>query len=135
MKKLFSIQYSDNGISFAALVLRLAMGSMMLPHGFSKLLNFAVMSQKFSDPFHLGHTVSLCLVIFAELFCPVFIILGLLTRLACIPLLISLTVALWYAHHWQIFGAGERAALYLAGIIAILFIGAGKISLDRLIGK
>ncbi|HVZ55703.1 MAG TPA: DoxX family protein [Chitinophagaceae bacterium] len=134
MKRFFSISYSDNAVSFAALVLRLAMGSMMLPYGFSKLVNFTVLSQKFSDPFHIGHTLSLCLVIFAELLCPALIILGLLTRLACIPLVISLTVALSIAHHWQLFGAGERAGLFLAGFLAILCIGPGKLSLDRMVG-
>ena len=64
MKKLFSIKYSDNGISFAALLLRMALGIMMLPHGFSKLMSFATRSGNFADPFHIGPTPSLCLAIF-----------------------------------------------------------------------
>lgn len=135
MKKFFSIKYSDNGISFAALVLRLALGAMTLPYGFQKLMNFATRSQSFADPFHIGPMPSLVLVIFAEVFCAVFIILGLFTRFACIPLIIAMAVVLGYANHWQVFGDGERAALYLVGYIALLFIGPGKISLDRFIGK
>jgi len=135
MKKLFSIKYSDNGVSFASLLLRIALGAMMLPHGFSKLMSFATKSGSFPDPFHIGSTPSLCLVIFAEVFCSVFIILGLFTRFACIPLIIDMAVALGYAHHWQVFGDGERDALFLAGFISLLFIGPGKISIDRFIGK
>ncbi len=136
MKKLFSIKYSDNGVSFSALLLRIALGSMILPHGFSKLMSFATNSSKFFDPFHIGPTASLCLVIFAEVFCAAFIILGLFTRFACIPLIIDMTVALWYANHWQVFsGEGERVALFLTGFLALIFIGPGKISLDRFIGK
>ena len=135
MKKLFSIKYSDNAVSFAALLLRVAIGAMMLPHGFSKLMSFATNSGKFSDPFHIGSTASLCLSIFAEVFCASFIILGLFTRFACIPLIINMTVALWYAHHWQVFGEGEKAALFLASFLTLIFIGPGKVSLDRFISK
>lgn len=135
MKKFFSISYSDNGVSFAALVLRVALGAMTLPYGFSKLMNFASRASNFYDPFHIGSTVSLCLVIFAEVFCAAFIILGLFTRLACIPLIAVMAVALGYANHWHLFGDGQKPALFLAGFIALLFIGPGKISLDRFIGK
>ena len=135
MKKFFSIKYSDNGISFAALVLRLALGIMILPYGFSKLMSFSSRSASFADPFHIGSTASMSLAIFAEVFCSVFIILGLFTRFACIPLIVVMAVALGYANHWQIFGGGEKAAVYLAGLIALLFIGPGKISIDRFIGK
>ncbi len=62
-------------------------------------------------------------------------ILGLFTRLAVIPILIAMTVALFKVHHGDIFGAGERAVIYLACSIAILFCGPGRISVDGMIGK
>jgi len=135
MKRLFSIKYSDNAVSFSTLLLRVAIASMMLPHGFSKLMSFASTSGHFADPFHIGATASLCLVIFAEVFCSAFIILGLFTRFACIPLIIDMTVALWYVRHWHVFGDGEKEALFLAGFITILLLGPGKVSIDRFIGK
>jgi putative oxidoreductase len=135
MKKLFSIKYSDNGITFATLVLRLAMGGLMIPHGFKKLMNFAAKSATFTDPFHIGHPTSMALVIFAEFFCAVFIVMGLFTRLACIPLIIAMSVAVFSAHKGDVFGEAEHAALYLLGYIALLFTGPGKASLDKLIGK
>ena len=136
MKKLFSIKYSDNAVSFASLLLRIALGIMILPHGFSKLMSFATKSGTFPDPFHIGSTASISLVIFAEVFCAVFIILGLFTRLACIPLIIDMAVAMSFAtHHWQVFGDGEKEALFLAASTTLLFIGPGKISVDRFIGK
>jgi putative oxidoreductase len=134
MKKLFSIRYSDNGISFAALILRITLGIIMLPHGFSKLMSFATRSGTFADPFHIGSTPSLCLAIFAEVFCSVFIILGLFTRFACIPLIIDIAVALGYVEHWQLFGSGEKAVIYLAGFVALLFMGPGKVSIYRFVG-
>jgi putative oxidoreductase len=135
MKRLFSIKYSDNGISFATFVLRLAMGGLVIHHGYEKLIRFSAKASTFSDPFHIGSMPSLALVIFAEFFCGVFIVLGLFTRLACIPLIISMAVALFFSHNGQFFGAGEKAALFLGGFIALLLTGPGKISLDKLIGK
>ena len=135
MKKLFSIRYTDNGIAFATFVLRLALGGLVIPHGYDKLMTFAAKSSSFADPFHIGHPTSLALTIFAEFFCGVFILLGLFTRLACIPLIISMSVALGYAHKFDFFNTGEKATLFLLGYIALLFTGPGKISLDRFIGK
>lgn len=135
MKRLFSIKYSDNAISFALLTLRLALGGLMIPHGYNKLMHFASMSSKFADPFHIGSTASLSLTIFAEFFCAVFIVLGLFTRLACIPLIINMSIAVFLAHKGDFFDTGEKATLFLAGFIALLFTGPGKVSMDRFIGK
>ena len=135
MKKIFSIKYSDNGIAFATFILRLALGGLVIPHGYSKLISFAAKSSTFADPFHIGHPTAMALVIFAEFFCGVFILLGFLTRLACIPLIISMAAALFYTHKGDFFDTGEKAALFLLGYIALLFTGPGKFSVDKLIGK
>jgi putative oxidoreductase len=135
MKKLFSYRYSDNSINFSLLLLRISLGGLMLPHGYTKLLNFATKSSTFADPFHIGGPLSLSLVIFAELFCAGLVVLGLMTRLATLPLIVTMGVALFYSHKGEIFGDGEHAALYLAGYIALLFAGPGKVSVDKLIGK
>lgn len=135
MKKLFSTRYSDNGITIATLLMRLAVGGLVIPHGYSKLISFAARSSSFSDPFHIGSSTSMAMVIFAEFFCGVFILLGLFTRLACIPLIISMSVAVFYAHKGDFFGDGEKATLFLLGYLALLFTGPGKVSMDKLIGK
>jgi len=135
VKKLFNTTYSATSLSLSLLLLRLALGGLMIPHGYQKLVRFASKSSGFTDPFHIGGPASMSLTIFAELFCAVLIVLGLLTRLACIPLIIAMSVALFYSHQGQVFGDGEDAALYLAGFTALLLAGPGKISLDKLIGK
>ena len=135
MKKLFSSKYSDNTISFSLLLLRLTLGGLMIPHGVQKLMRFAAKSSTFSDPFGIGSPTSMALTIFAELFCAAFIVVGLMTRLASIPLIIAMSVAVFYSRHGKIFGEGEHAALYLGGFIALLFAGPGKYSMDKLIGK
>jgi putative oxidoreductase len=135
MKSLFSTRCSDNAFSFAMLMLRLGAGSLMLiNHGFDKLMHFSSKASRFSDPFGIGSTTSLAMVTFAEFFCAVFIILGLFTRLASIPLVIAMSVAVFYAHNGSFTGKGELPALFLAAFITILFAGPGKVSLDRFIG-
>ncbi len=135
MKKLFSTKYSTQSVTISLLLLRLALGALMIPHGYQKLVNFASRSSGFSDPFHIGGPASMSLAIFAEFFCAVLLVLGLMTRFACIPLIVAMSVALFHAHNGEIFGNGEKAALYLAGFIVLLLMGPGKISVDKLIGK
>lgn len=136
MKRLFSTSTSDNSFSFAVLVLRLGAGSlMMINHGLDKLMHFAQKAPRFADPFHIGSTTSLSMVVFAEFFCAAFIILGLFTRLAAVPLIIAMSVALFFAHNGDFFGKGESAGLFLTCFIVLLFTGPGKVSLDRFIGR
>ena len=136
MRKLFSTRTSDNAFSFAMLLLRVGAGSlMMINHGLDKLMHFAQKAPRFADPLGIGSTTSLSLVVFAEFFCAAFLILGLFTRLAAIPLVIAMGIALFYAHKGQFFGEGEAAGLFLVCFLAILFAGPGKVSLDRFIGK
>lgn len=135
MKKLFSTKYSDGSVSFALLMLRLTAGGLMIQHGYDKLVKFAVMSKGFPDPFGVGSTASLTMTVFAEFFCAILVLVGLLTRLATVPLIIAMAVAVFYAHKGQVFGEGEHAALFLGAYITLLFAGPGKISMDRLIGK
>ena len=136
MKKLFSTRCSDTSFSIATFILRVGAGSlMMVNHGWDKLIHFADKANKFADPFGIGSQASLSLTVFAEFFCAAFIILGLFTRLAAVPLVIAMGVAVFYAHNGEFFGKGESAGLYLACFLAILFFGPGKASLDKLISK
>lgn len=135
MKKLLSTKYSAGAFSTAVFILRITVGALMLNHGYSKLIHFADMQPKFMNFLGLGSTVSLSMVIFAEFFCSVFLILGLFTRLATLPLIITMGVALWKAHHFEVFGDGEKAVLYLGAYITLLLVGPGKASLDSMMGK
>ncbi|HVZ96065.1 MAG TPA: DoxX family protein [Chitinophagaceae bacterium] len=135
MKKFLSTKYSAGAFNFAMLVLRLALGILMLHHGYDKLIHFTSYKTHFLNFLGLGSTLSLALDIFAEFFCSMFVILGLFTRLAVIPIAIAMCVALFKAHGGDLFGAGERAAIYLACCIVLLFVGAGRMSVDGVIGK
>ncbi|MBC7868160.1 MAG: DoxX family protein [Gloeobacteraceae cyanobacterium ES-bin-316] len=135
MKKLLSTHYSAGAFNVAILLLRIASGALMMKHGYDKLVNFAKYKGEFMNFLGIGKATSLSLVVFAEFFCALFIIIGLFTRLAAIPLIIVMGVALFKAHHADFFGEGEHAALYLAAYLVLLFVGPGRISIDGMVGK
>jgi len=135
MKKLFSTKYSAGAVNAAMAVLRICAGVLMMNHGYSKLIHFGEKHEKFMNFLGIGSTMSLALVVFAEFFCSLFLVIGLFTRLAAIPLIITMCVALYKAHNMDILGEGETAALYLGCFIVILLVGPGKASIDNLIGK
>ena len=67
-------------------------------HGLPKLLDYSGQLKLIEDPFHLGGQVTLLLAIFAEVLCPLLIIAGVLVRLACLPILAVLVIALLVVH-------------------------------------
>ena len=135
MKKLLSVAYRDWAFNCAMLVLRAGAGALIIPHGYDKLIHFAEKKYSFMNFMGIGSTLSLGLVIFAEFFCGMFIALGLFTRLAVIPLVISMSVAVFKASHGDFFGKGAEGALFLSCFVAILLCGPGKLSADGLINK
>lgn len=135
MKRLLSIKYTAASFNFSMLLLRLVFGLMMIAqHGMPKLMNFASMSNGFYDPMGIGSKTSLILVIFAEVFCSFFIVLGLFTRIALIPLIILMCVA-FFGRHNALVGDGEMAVLYLTVYVVLLFLGPGRVSVDGMIKK
>lgn len=125
---------SSSAGSFGLLVLRVGFALLMITHGFSKMSNFSTMSASF-DPIGLGGGLSLSLVVFAEVFCSIGLLVGLLTRAAMIPLIINMLVAVFVAHGGDPLAAKEMALLYLVVYVTILFTGPGKYSVDRYIWK
>lgn len=137
--KIASTRYSDSAFNFVTLILRAGAGSLMLVnHGLMKMNHFGQMSNSFISLFGIGSSATLALVIFAEVFCSSLVILGLFTRWACIPLIIDMGYAFINAHHMS-YGppptGGEMSLLFLTIFISLVFVGPGRISVDRLIGK
>lgn len=136
IKKVISPGNYPNSISIVLLLLRVAVGIFMLTHGigkFSKL--FGDDPIKFADPIGVGVTASLALAVFAEVFCSLFLIFGIATRLSAIPLLITMLVAIFIVHGADDFGKKELPLLYSVVYSVILIAGAGKYSVDNWIYK
>jgi putative oxidoreductase len=136
MKKLFSTRYSEFAFNFSMLVLRAGTGIMLFAfHGLPKLQNFEERKDSFSDPLGIGHTPSLVMVIFTEVFCALLLVLGLLTRAAAFACVFLFAIIIFMVQKNKPWKDSELAMLFLAAVITILFCGPGKWSVDRLIGK
>ena len=113
------------------LFIRLATSGMMLTHGIPKINRlFGDGPIRFSDPFGLGPEISLVLAIFAEVVCSILILVGFKTRIATVPLMITMLTAAFYAHRADPFGTKEKPLLFFVLFVAILIMGAGKYSID-----
>ncbi|AWO00247.1 DoxX family protein [Chitinophaga alhagiae] len=136
MKKLLSARFSNGAVHLTQLVLRLVFGGLIAyRHGWPKLMNFSQYSTQFADPFGIGKSASLGLTVFAELFCGILLVLGLVTRLATIPLIICMSVIIFMIHRTDGWGKQEMPVLFLAAFVVILITGSGKYSIDSAIGK
>ncbi|HTL07647.1 MAG TPA: DoxX family protein [Chitinophagaceae bacterium] len=135
MKKLLSVSYRDWAFDLAMLLLRLCAGVLIIPYGYAKLIHFADKKDSFTNFMGIGSPLSLALVIFAEFFCGMLIVLGLFTRLAAIPLIITMGVVLVKVNHWNIFNKDEHVAFFLTCFIALFLCGPGRASADGLINK
>lgn len=113
------------------LIIRLLTGAMMLTHGIPKIGRlFGEGPVRFADPFGLGPEISLFLATFAEVICTALIMIGFKTRLATIPLMITMLTAAFYAHADDPFGTKEKPLLFFVLFVAIVVMGPGKFSID-----
>ena len=135
MKKLLSTRYSAGAFNMAMLLLRLTAGILMMHHGYDKLIHFSEYKDSFMNFLGIGSTASLALVVFAEFFCSLFLVIGLFTRLATIPLIINMCVILFKVNEGNVFDKYEEVPLYLVAYLVLLILGPGRVSVDNLIGK
>ncbi|HBY66858.1 MAG TPA: DoxX family protein, partial [Flavobacteriaceae bacterium] len=98
---------------FALLFLRLTFSGMMLTHGIPKLLNLIQGDLEFGDPIGLGPSATLVLAVIGEAICPLLIILGIKTRIAAIPTIITMAIAAFLVHGSDPLARKELALLYL----------------------
>jgi putative oxidoreductase len=134
--------------SFGLLILRVGAGGFMMIHGWGKVqMVIDGAFDKFADPIGLGTGVSLVLAALAEFFGSLLVVLGLATRLAAASVVFTRGVAAFVIHQsdpWtagaaaKLFKAGqatswsskEPALLFLVAFLALVFTGAGQLSVD-----
>ncbi|QYY84100.1 DoxX family protein [Pseudomonas sp. B21-041] len=121
-------QREERSRDLGLLFLRVSGGLFLLwVHGLPKLLDFTAQLQLIEDPFHLGSHLTLILAIFAEVLCPLLIVAGLLARLACVPILFVLLVALLVVHpQWSV-AEGQFGWLLLILFTTVLIVGPGRL--------
>ena len=122
---------NSNRYNLGLLIFRAGFSIMLFYHGVEKLEILFSSEIKFSDPIGLGPTLSLVLVLIAEVICPLLILIGFKTRLASIPPIILMLVATFIVHKEDPIMARESAILYLVAFSAIGLLGSGNFSVKR----
>ena len=136
MKRLFQTETREEYLNILVLLLRISIAAFMMTHGWPKLSKLLAGGEiQFGDPVGLGPTLSLVLAVFAEFFCSILIGIGLGTRLASIPLMITMFVAAFISHGADPFRRKETALLYLLFYITLFILGSRKYSIDYLLTR
>ena len=136
--------------SWSGLILRVALGCVMFPHGAQKLLGwfqgpgFNLTMAAFTTKMHIPAAIAL-LVIIGESFGAVGLIVGLGARIAAFGILCNMLGAIVLVHwangffmNWTGKQAGEGFEFHLLAIaisVAVLIKGAGRWSIDSALGK
>ncbi|WP_296186108.1 DoxX family protein [Pseudomonas sp. UBA1879] len=122
---------NDRALDLGLLFLRVS-GALflLLVHGLPKLLDYNAQLTLIEDPFHMGGALTLSMAIFAEVLCPLLILAGVLTRLACVPVLLLLLVALIVVHgDWSVEQA-QFGWLLIIIFASVLIAGPGRLALN-----
>lgn len=126
---LFPQPTDSKSFSLLLLCLRLLFGIMLMLHGLEKVYNYTELCFVFPDPIHIGSEISLLFVIFAEILCSIFFIIGALYRIMMIPMVVIMLVAFFHIHEGSIV-EGELAFIYLLMFILMYISGPGQYSID-----
>jgi putative oxidoreductase len=123
------------------LILRLALGIMILLHGVAKLhggIGFvSSMVASHGLPSALAYGVYI-----GEIVAPVLLIVGLYTRGAAWIVVLNMLFAFWLVHTGDLFALGKQGGwalelqgMFLFAALALAFLGAGRFSLGGYSGK
>jgi len=136
MNRLFNTNYNHRSLDIVLFILRVGVALLMLSHGIPKLNTLLAGGEiKFPDPIGVGAVASLSLAIFAEVFCSVLVLIGLATRIAVIPLMVTMLIAILVIHAEDGLEKMEAGLHYLLAYVVLLFAGSGRVSFDFLISR
>ncbi|GHA53913.1 DoxX family protein [Photobacterium aphoticum] len=117
------------------LLVRLAIGSAMLYHAITKILQFSALAPSFMDPFAIGTTPSLVIAIAVQAITGLALLLGFFTRPAALLLCGSMGFAAYSLGTQVSLLSGEPAALYALFALSLFIQGSGRISLEHMMVK
>ncbi|MGZ8545235.1 MAG: DoxX family protein [Flavisolibacter sp.] len=134
MKNLTKVNQAATPVHLALLIARLVIAALMLSHGLPKMMQlFSGEPVQFLSIMGMSPTLSLGLAVFAEVICSVLVLVGFATRLAVIPLIITMLMAVFYVHLDDPFTRKELGIQYLLTYLVLFFAGSGKYSVDQLL--
>lgn len=120
------------GADTGKLLLRLAIGSLLLLHGISKLVNgigwLTGMLESKGLPGVLGYGVYV-----GEVIAPILLLIGFRTRIAALLVVLNMLTAIIISHTQEITQLGQSGgwaievpALFLLGALSLFFLGGGR---------
>ena len=121
------------------LFLRLFVGIMFMQFGIRQLISYDIFAGTFPSVFGMEPSVSLLLMTVIEIGCSFFIMVGMFTRLMCIPPFLSMCVAEYYLLSESMSQASYMISWQQLGYLPVMFmgiyfflilVGPGKISVD-----
>ena len=122
--------------SLGFLILRLAIGTMLIHHGFEKLDNIENFAEAFVKPLHLPFPIFLSYVAaFSEIGGSWLLITGLGVRFGALAILGTMSIAIYHAlviNGFNIYLL-ELLVVYWGGAAALVLNGGGQFSIDHLI--
>ena len=134
MKKLLTVNNTSNAVDLGLLIARVMIAALMLTHGIPKLeMLLSGEPVKFLPVMGMSPELSLGLTVFAEVICSIFLLVGFATRLAAIPLIITMLIAVLFIHGADPIAMKEPALHYLLVYMVLLLAGSGKYSIDYLL--
>jgi len=132
------LRFLDRLQPLALLIMRLAVGSIMVAHGYDKVFgglhHHAQIVAGLGLPSWLGYVSS-----FTEFLGGLLMLAGFFTRAAALAVCINLSVAIWKVHfHNGLIGSpdhpGYEFPLAVAALaFALMFFGAGPIAIDHVL--
>jgi|TARA_B100001094_G_scaffold57340_1_gene52819 putative oxidoreductase len=119
----------------ALLFFRVIISGALMTHGYGKMIRLLEGNIWGRTHLFFNEEFSMALVAFAEFICPLFVALGLGTRLFIIPIIYTFLIIVFDVHFDDPFSKMEKGLLFLASYILIFLLGPGKFSLDNQISK
>ncbi len=121
------------------LVARLTLGWVFVESGWGKLHNLEKVVGFFTELGIPAPQIQAPLAAATELLCGLLLLFGLATRLASLPLIVVMIVAILTARRSELTGLSELFGfiefLYIALLLWLAAFGAGPISLDRIFAR
>jgi putative oxidoreductase len=125
--------------STALLIARLTVGVLFVSTGWGKVHDLAKVTEYFAHLHIPAPAFNATLASFTELICGALLVVGLASRLAALPLVVTMIVALLTAKLDEIQGLpdlfGEVEWTYIALLLVVATAGPGKASLDTLVAS
>lgn len=128
------VSFLEREPSLPALLTRLFAGYFFLETGLGKVQNLPAMTERFMEWGIPAPAFNAALSGYTELIGGALIMIGLFTRLACVPMIINMIVAVVSVKSREVAELSDFVELdepmYALAFLWLLFVGPGKISLD-----